>query len=128
MKGFIYTLEVLVAIGLITVAAVTMFRNAPNEVDTTTSTLKTQGYNALRYLDDTGLLRAYVDRNDETLIESYLSGILPSTSGFEAEICRLLCQDTGVPDNTDVASLDYFISGYRSIYLENRVKLWIWKK
>ena len=128
MKGFVYTLEVLIAVGIIVVAAVVMFRNVPVKAETDIATLKAQGFHALRYMDDTGLLRKYVNDNNESLVENDLKGLMPSTVNFEVQICGSSCSDAYVPDDKDVISIDYYISAYRTEYLEKRVKLWIWKK
>lgn len=127
-KGFVYTLEVLIAVGIIVIAAVVMFKNVPSKAETDIATLKTQGFHALRYMDDTGLLRKYANDDNESLVENDLKALMPSTVNFEAQICGSSCSDANVPDDKDVVSIDYYISGYRTEYMEKRVKLWIWKK
>ncbi|MDI6720994.1 MAG: hypothetical protein QMD85_01295 [Candidatus Aenigmarchaeota archaeon] len=128
MKGFVYMLEVLIAIGIVIVSAVIMFRDVPQKAETEISSLKNHGFYALKYLDDTGVLRNYVIQNNESLAENDVKAILPTTVNLEAEICGSTCSDANVPNSKDTVSVDYFISGYRKDYLEKRVKLWIWRK
>lgn len=127
-KGFVYTLEVLVAVGIVVVVAVAIFRSFPEKTQTDLATLKIQGFYALRYLDDTEALRKHIGGNNESVLENEIRTLLSSTVNVETEICGASCSDSNVPDDKDVVSMDYYISGYRSEYLEKRVKLWIWKK
>ncbi|MBI2579541.1 MAG: hypothetical protein HYW27_01430 [Candidatus Aenigmarchaeota archaeon] len=127
-KGFVYTLEVLVAVGIVVVVAVAVFRSFPEKTQTDIATLKVQGFHALKYLDDTEVIRKYISGNNESVIENELKAILPSTINFEAEICGTSCSSLNVPENKDVVSIDYYVAGYRSEYLERRIKLWLWKK
>ena len=127
-KGFVYTLEVLITVSIVIVAAAMVFQSIPEKSQTELATLKEQGFRAVKYLDDTGYARNYANQNNESFIEAGLAGILSSTVNFEAEICGTSCSDANVPASKDVLSIDYYISGYRDEYMEKRVKLWIWKK
>ncbi len=127
MKGYLYTLEVLIAISIIFVSMVMLFRYAPTQPDLGVSILKQQGFEALGYMDDKGTLRELVLMNNETAIEEELNLILLKAVNFETDICSLSCNKTSVPANKTVVAVDYYVSGYKDAYLGKKLRLWLWR-
>ena len=127
-KGYIYSLEVLIAISIILVAMVFLFRYAPTKPEIEISILKQQGFDILEYMNNEGTLREYVFNNNETELEAYLAVLLPKNIYFETDICSVSCERTNVPNNETVISIDYYVSGYKEHYIGKKVRLWIWRK
>jgi len=126
-KGYIYTLEVFIAISMIFLTLVFVFRNPPQRPELEISLIKQQGFEALEYLDNKGVLRQYVSSSDEFSIENSLSGILSANMAYETEICSSSCLDSNIPVNETVVAVDYYIAGYRDAYLGKKVRLWMWR-
>lgn len=127
-KGYIYTLEVLIAVAVILVSLVFIFRSSPTKPDLDISIIKTQGMDALSFLDAKGTLRKLVFDDNETEIENQLKSYLPKNIGFEAELCTLSCSAVNVPVNETVVALNYFVSGYKESFIGKKIKLWLWRK
>ena len=127
-KGYIYTLEVLIAISLILVSVVFIFRNPPAKPEFGISTMKIQGLQALEYLDNKGDLKNLVFQENETELENRIKNILPIEAQFETEICNFSCSAANVPLNETVIGIDYYASGYKENYVGKKVRLWIWRR
>lgn len=128
MTGYIYSLEVLIAISIIFIALVFLFRYAPAKPATELSIIKQEGFHVLEYMNNQGALREYVFIDNETEFEKYLAPLLPANLYFETEICSLLCDTENVPNNETVIAVDYYVSGYKDHYLGKKIRLWLWKK
>jgi hypothetical protein len=132
-KGYVYTLEVLIAASMITMALVFMFKTPPAKPETELSMIKKQGFESLQYLDNSGELRPLVFQNNETQIQSLLKNL--TTAEFEVHICKNgdICSVSSdlvsnVPGNQTVVVVDYYISGYKHSYSPKKVKLFLWRK
>jgi len=127
MKGYIYTLEVLVAASLIFVSLMFVFRSSPLKPQLEISLIKQQGFDALKYIDNEGNLKKYVSEADEKELEDELKDILIKTIKFETEICETECSQRNVPGGQAIIIVDYYVSGYRSSYDYKKVRLYMWK-
>lgn len=127
-KGFIYTLEVLIAISIIMVSIVLVFRYPPEKPDFGTSTMKLQAFDSLEYLDNKGDLKNLVFQNNETEIEKRMRDILLQEMLFEMEICDFSCSEANVPVNETVIAINYYVAGYKENYLGKKVKMWLWRR
>lgn len=127
MKGYLYTVEVLIAISVISVTVIFLFKSFPEKPEMELSLIKTQGHDALNYLDKKGDLRQFVIDGNEDEIERLLSSLLDSK--YELEICSLgqTCYDR-VPANETIIAVDYYISGYREKYDAKKLRLFLWRK
>src|SRR3989338_7924675 len=105
MKGYMYTLEVFIAVSIIFLTIVFAFRNPPSSPELELSLMKKQGFEALQYLYDAGELEALADSGSEATIESRLSALLPANTLFEAEICGTACSRGNVPENQTVIAV-----------------------
>jgi hypothetical protein len=126
-KGFIYTLEALVVIGVVFFSLFYLFRYAPQTPQTDIAVMKKYGIDALAYVDSTGELRSFVSQYNEAEIEKRLSQIMPGSVKFETEICGKLCSTVGVPTRQSVVTVDYYVSAYRNEYMGQRVRMWMWR-
>lgn len=127
-KGFVYTLEVLIAISMILISVVFILRSPPEKPDFSTSTMKLQGFDALEYMDNKGDLKNLVFQNNETEIENRIRDILPREILFETQLCNVSCSEVNTPVNETVVVINYYISGYTNNYLGKKVKLWLWRR
>lgn len=117
MKGVIHTLEVVIALAMITVALVGLFKPLPAS-DDSAQLIKT-GYAALQHLEDTGILRPAAATKDATTIRSALQPLLAS---FELELCDPACAGTV---RQGAVALDYFVAGDGS-YNPVHLRLYLW--
>lgn len=115
MKGYIYTLEVLTAMSVILLSIVFIFGAPPAKPEIETAILKHQGFDALEYLDEKGLLR----QMNESEIEYQLSQLLPAKAGVSTAGNNL--------PNTTVIALDYYISCYNGAYTGRKIRVWLWE-
>ena len=128
LKGYVYTLEVMLAVSLIFVTLILVFSSSPEEAETSLGIMKQNGYDALFYLDMTGDLRNAVSRGAVSEIDANLTDILPKNLKFDTNICTTSCNSTELPANSTIVTVDYYISGYRGEYIGKRVRMWMWRK
>ncbi len=126
-KGYVYTLEVLIAVSVIFVSLVFLFRNPPTKPDLEIPLMKRQGFEALDYLMQKDDIRELVSNGNESLLESRLKEALTAVQ-FDIDICNYTCSETNVPANQTAIAIDYYVSGYRNSYFGKKVRLWLWKK
>ena len=117
MKGVMHTIEVVIALAMIAVAIVGLFK--PLQPTDNSAQLIQSGYAALQYLEDVGTLRPAAVANDTVTIRSALQPLL---TNFGLEICNLTCAGATQPG---AAALDYFISGSGS-YTPVHIRLYVW--
>ncbi len=127
-RGYVYTLEVMLAISIIFVTLIFIFSSSPEQPETNLVIMKQSGYDALYYLDMTGELRDAVNRGAVSEIDSNLTDLLPKNIKFDTNICTTSCNSTELPANRTVVAVDYYISGYRSQYIGKKVRVWMWRK
>ncbi|MBI3190093.1 hypothetical protein HYZ41_00140 [archaeon] len=124
-KGYIYMLEVLIAVSIILVFITNIYLSAQSPKSSTLELIKRQGFEALEYLDKTGELRYFAYSGNEVLLESRLEALLPSSMSVNTDICTTTCTST-VPSSVAVVAVEYYISGYRDTFFAKKVKLWMW--
>lgn len=124
--GYLYSIEVLMAVSAIFLALFFLYRSPPPAPDIELAVVKQQGFYTLEYMSSYGLLEKYMADGSETAIERELSGILSQNINFETEICRQSCDQTNVPANTTVVAVDYYVSSYKNIFLGKKLRLWLW--
>jgi len=117
MKGVMHTIEVVIALAMIAVAIVGLFK--PLQPADNSAQLITSGYAALQYLEDTDILRpAAIAENTATI----RTALQPLLTNFGLEICDPDCVGATQPG---AAALDYFISGSVS-YAPVHLRLYVW--
>lgn len=127
-KGYLYTLEVLIATSMITIALVFMFKTPPAKPEIELSIIKKQGFDSMDYLENSGDLRSLAFSSNETQIEYLLRNLI--TGSYEIQICGEgdACLDSNVPGNQTVMVIDYYQSGYKEGYAPKKVRLFLWRK
>lgn len=126
-KGYVYTIEVMLAVAVIMFMLVLTFSSAPEQPETNIALMKQAGYDGLRYLDDTGVLRQLAARNDSyAQLKSNLSALVSHSIVFDAAICTTDCSSV-LPVNRTIVTVDYYVAGYRGTYLGKKVRLWMWQ-
>lgn len=127
-KGYVYTLEVMLAVATIMATLVLMFGTAPEEPEAQLAVIKQTGYDALFYMDQTDELRDAVSRGALGEIDSNLTKMLPSSIKFDTNICTTSCNSTELPENRTIVTADYYISGYKDQFINKKLRLWMWEK
>src|SRR3989338_957537 len=125
-KGYVYTLEVMLAVSMILVTLIVIFSSSPEQPETGLVIMKQNGYDALFYLDKTDELRYAVSRGAISEIDRNLTILLPSNIAFDSNICATSCNSTELPANATVVTADYYISSYRNQFIGKKVRLWMW--
>ena len=127
-KGYIYTLEVLVAVSIILITLVLVFGTTPEEAETDLPVIKQTGYDALFYLDKSDDLRKIVTTEGIKQLNKNLTDLIPKNIKFDVTICTTTCTGNGLPPNKPVIVVDYYVSGYRETFVNKKVRLWLWAK
>lgn len=127
MKGYVYTLEMLIAVSIIFGSIVFVFSSPVDKPDTELNLIKQSSFDALKYLDENNELKKLVVEGNESEINILLESSIPKSIFFKAVICHSECSASGIPVNRTVVITDYYISGYRNIYLPEKVRLYSWK-
>ncbi|HIG97701.1 MAG TPA: hypothetical protein HA230_05155 [Candidatus Aenigmarchaeota archaeon] len=125
-RGYIYTLEVMLAIATIMATLVLVFSTTPEEPETDIAIMKQTGYDILYYMDQTDDLRNAVWRGSISAIDANLTAMLPTNVLFDAAICTTSCVSSSIPANRTIITVDYYVSGYREFFLNKKVRLWMW--
>jgi|SRR3989344_3543540 len=126
-KGYVYTIEVMLAVAVIMFMLVLTFSSAPEQPETNVALMKQGGYDALRYLDDSGALRQLAMRNDTNSLKANITALMTQSVVFDAAICNTNCTSYRIPFNRTIVTVDYYVSGYRDTYIGKKVRLWIWQ-
>ena len=125
-KGFLYTLEVLIAVSVMFVIIIYLFRMPTVVSHYDESVIIRQGIYAIKYLDDTHDLRKWAYENNEGPIEEEIKDLLPANIGFESEICRNVCTRRNVPSGKTIYVIDYYTSYYKNNYIGEKIRLYLW--
>jgi hypothetical protein len=128
MKGYIYTLEVVIAISILLLTVALFLADKPEVPDVSPNLIKRQLFDAAELLENNGTLRQIVLENNTTMIKSSLLSILPENIFVEADICSLECNSSTVSSTEAVVSVDYYLSGYDKEFFGKKVKLWAWRE
>lgn len=125
-RGYIYTLEVMLAIAAIMATLVLVFSTTPEEPETDIAVIKQTGYDILYYMDQTNDLRDAVWKGSVSAIDANLTAMLPVNVLFDAAICTTSCVSGSIPANRTIVTVDYYVSGYREFFLNKKVRVWMW--
>ncbi len=129
MKGYIYTIEVLLALSLVLVMIVVIFSSTPEQPETSLVIIKQTGYDALHYLDQTGMLREAVNRDAYGEIAGNVTAMMPNNIKSDVAICTsTFCESYKIPVNRTIVAIDYYIAGYEQRYIQKKVRLWLWTR
>lgn len=127
-RGYLYTLEAMIAAFLIFVTIIYVFRGISSEDETKYLKIKSLCYDAIEYLDNVGLIREYVYKGFKEQLEEKLEEILPSSLEVEVEFCTDDCRISSLPVKKSVIIVDHYISGFRSTYEYKKVRVYLWEK
>jgi len=120
MKGYMYTLEVLIAISIVFISLVFLFRSSPSIPNTDTSLVKTQIYDLLDYRSD--FVREKVSQNDEQAIEQMLKEFNDALS-YKVKICSIGSCTAQLPDNVTITAMDYYVFADGN---GKKLRIWVW--
>lgn len=124
-KGYIYTLEVLMAVSIIFLTMVFVFKMPKLTPDTSSLLLKQKTEDSLKVLDSDGILRKLVSENNEESLRGNLTSLFQPGIGFESRICRSYCEAPLLPDGKTVTHVVYYLTGHEE-YDYASVHVWLW--
>ena len=124
-KGYVYTLEVMIAIGIILVAVVFLFNSAQVPDASNVAIIKRQGFEVIEFLDQKDELRDLVRTGDDTALKSKVQQYITVGISMELDICTNQCVGN-VPVDKNVVSVDYYVSGSKDAFFNKKVRLWLW--
>ena len=125
MKGFGYTLEVMIAISIVLIFTVFIFGSAIAPATSSTASIRKQGFEALEYLDRADELRPLVAAGNDVQLRKRLNDILPPGIALDLDICTSSCLGHA-PNKKTAISIDYYVSGNQQKYVGKKLKLWLW--
>ena len=127
-KGYVYTLEVFLAISIIIITLTFLYRTPPQKPQLEVSEMKIEAMHVLEYLDGKGDLRGQAIISNKTAMDSKINDTITTSLDFKTNVCKSACDTSGVPRNKTVVSVDYYIAGSKNVYNATRVKLWVWRR
>jgi len=119
MRGFWYMLEAVIA-GIIIIGFVAVVSRS--YINTSQEDFTLQAYQALKSLDEQGILRPYAAANDWGSLNSE---VRIYSKNHTVEICSTSVCSGQKPHGDNVWVGSYLISGYQS-YQPLQVKLYLW--
>jgi len=123
MKGFSKILEVLISIIFLIIAYFTFFY--PWRVSEKGEILKLKGMQALKSLDDSGVLDNLAFAYEEEKIEELLAPFLPSNLNYKVLVCDGDCSYPEI-NSEKVVSVFYLIAGNYTHLEPREILLYIW--
>ena len=125
MKGLLQSLEAIIAILAVMTFFITFYSGMSAIPEFDTINWKVRGFNALKALDESNMLRDAVTANSTSLLKNRLSGILAAELNYDVVIC---ITDCGKPDiqSDKLTSIIYLVSGDLNNYLPRQVVLYLW--
>lgn len=120
-KGFLYTLEAMIASLLILSSLLLIYNIQEPKSEKIPIEL---GYNCLKEMDYKGFLRNYVLNNDVQQINNYLDDCLPKT--IDSSIS--FGEQVTLPTNVSVVIVDYLIAGEKDTFNPVLINLYMWSK
>ena len=124
-KGLLQSLEAIIAILAIMTFFITFYSGMSAIPEFDTINWKVRGFNALKALDESNMLRDVVAVNSTSLLKDRLSSILSAQLNYDVVICTTSC---GKPDiqSDKLTSVVYLVSGDLNNYLPRQVILYLW--
>lgn len=120
-KGFIKTMEAGIAIVLILASVVFLF----TQKEEYEPQLSSVGYNCLKNLDNSGILRYYAENKMESSLISDLRDCIPPLFNYNVKICITSSCISQLPSDKDIFLSSYLIAGDDSIE-PTLINLWVW--
>jgi hypothetical protein len=120
MKGYLYTIEVLIATSIVFIAVGMAFKSPAIKPAMETELIGEQGFLKLQYLDVNGTLRELVMNRNETGLESALALAWPYEVSFS-------CDDRNLPENKTVITTVYYVVGEKHTYNYTKICLYSWE-
>jgi hypothetical protein len=127
MRGYIYTLEILIAISVIFITMIFVFKTPSVKPELETNLIKQQGTAAIAFLEQQNL-RALATNGNETGIKTLLDEVISDNIDFDVKICNNECSNVLLPENKTIIIIDHFNTGYSNVYNTTKLRLWLWEK
>jgi hypothetical protein len=124
-KGYIYTLESGIAISIVVISVVLILSSQRAAQPLSPALVKQQGMDALKFLDEKDDLRFFVYSENRNEIRDRLRALIPGSIFIAVDVCDTACA-AALPQGKSVIAVDYYISGYRDIFVDKKVRLWMW--
>jgi hypothetical protein len=123
MKATIHTVEAVIGALILMVGVMSIY---PIE-GSSDFHFSDEGYNCLRYLDESGLLRSYAYNGMTDELNNSLYDCLPKITGYAFSVCMTTSCTTSLPSGKSVFLSSYLVSGENS-YSPRIINLWLWLK
>ncbi len=124
MKGFMYTLEAMIAALIILSALVTVYSFSRQQENFDSAIIKEKGYSCVKDLDSGGILRYYALSNDSSGMRGYFQNCLPRSLNFSVSFCRACA--AGLPGNKTIVSVNYLVAGEGATFQPTSINLFLW--
>lgn len=128
MKGQLYILESTIAILLMLFIVILLFQKQPTSSEFKRINYKIRAYEALKTLDEVGLLRKYAVDSNKTSIESEINSSIPDFLSYQVVIFNETTNTTEkISTTSETASVSYFIAGDFNNYDPRDVRVYLWE-
>lgn len=124
MKGYLYTLEAMIAAILILSTLVFIYQ-PQQKTGFDVSILKDSGFACLKDADNKGLLRYYALNNMTQQARSAMQSCLPNTANFSVAFCTDTCA-LEKPQNKTSVGVSYFIAGESATFQPMTINVVMW--
>ncbi len=127
MKATFHTIEAIIGTLILLVGVMSIYPIQDNEE----IYFSDEGYECLKYLDQSGLLRYYVYNNLLNELNSTIRSCLPGITDYTFQICSSLPCTAGLPTDRSTFLSSYLIAGMNKgavNYDPRMVNLWVWSK
>lgn len=120
MKGYLYTIEVMIAVAIIVISITYLFRFPVNAASSDDALMKQYGLNAIALLDSQDM--RYLAYNNLTGLNRRINALLPDA------LNATTCLDCNLNvDAESVIVLNHYMAGDKS-YEPKTLRLFIWRK
>ncbi len=126
MKGYLYTLEVLIAASIIFVTLALVYKTPPLKPEMQFSSIEKIGIDAMDYFYIKGDLREWTFYGNESVFETELRNVIPRSVDFEVSLGSE-CDTINVPENRTTFLVANYISGLHETYGAKKVCLFMWE-
>jgi hypothetical protein len=128
MKGVLFSVESIIAVGVLVLIFVFLFGRPLPSVETSKENFKLKTLDGLEAIKNTGELRKDALDNNASSIKTKLVPYVPAFLNYEVAIFNETSNTTPIPsiEAKDIITVSYFLAGDVGNYSAHEVKVYLW--